>query len=88
MSGGWVVVKLGPRGCLAAGPNDVELAASAPPVSVVDTTGAGDAFNAGLVSALASGTAWPQALEAATGLASRMISRQSRPRSAPARDAR
>ena len=52
-SGGWVVVKLGARGCLAVGPDGAELSASAPAVAVAaDTTGAGDAFNAGLVTAL------------------------------------
>ena len=55
-SGGWVVVKLGARGCLAVGPGGAELSASAPAVAVAaDTTGAGDAFNAGLVTALSGG---------------------------------
>src|SRR5215469_15711285 len=40
-SGGWVVVKLGPRGCIAAGPDGAELAVPAPTGSVADTTGAG-----------------------------------------------
>ena len=53
VSGGWVVVKLGPRGCLAVGPDGTEIAVPAPAVTVADTTGAGDAFNAGLVHALA-----------------------------------
>ena len=51
-SGGWVVVKLGSRGCLALGPDAVELSQTAPSVEVADTIGAGDAFNAGLVLAL------------------------------------
>ena len=55
-SGGWVVVKLGARGCLAVGPGGAELSASAPAVAAAaDTTGAGDAFNAGLVTALSGG---------------------------------
>src|SRR5579875_740574 len=52
-SGGWVVVKLGRAGCLAVGPGGEEITAPAPAVSVTDTTGAGDAFNAGIIHALA-----------------------------------
>jgi sugar/nucleoside kinase (ribokinase family) len=74
-SGRWVVVKLGARGCLAVGPDEAELTAAAPVVAAADTTGAGDAFNAGLVHALSEGGAWPQALEAATRFASAIIAR-------------
>ncbi len=74
-SGGWVVVKLGARGCLAAGPDGTELSAAAPAVVATDTTGAGDAFNAGLVHALSDGADWPGALLAATRLASTIIAR-------------
>jgi sugar/nucleoside kinase (ribokinase family) len=80
VSGGWVVTKLGARGCLAVGPGGVELAASAPAVAVADTTGAGDAFNAALIHALAAGSEWPEALAAATAFASAVISRPSRER--------
>lgn len=76
-SGGWVVVKLGPRGCLAIGPDGAEIAAPAPAVSVADTTGAGDAFNAGLVGALGRGAGWPEALTAATHFATTIIARPS-----------
>jgi sugar/nucleoside kinase (ribokinase family) len=76
-SGGWVVVKLGPRGCLGVGPDGNELAVPAPAVRVVDTTGAGDAFNAGLVHALSEGADWQDALRAATRFASEIISRPS-----------
>jgi argininosuccinate lyase len=86
-SGGWIVVKLGPAGCHAVGPGGVELAERAPVVDVVDTTGAGDAFNAGLVGALAGGTDWPGALRAATQLASTVVARPSADRYA-ARPAR
>jgi sugar/nucleoside kinase (ribokinase family) len=78
--GGWVVVKLGARGCLAAGPDGARLTAGAPAITVADTTGAGDAFNAGLVHALAEGAGWPAALEAATSFASAIIARPSRER--------
>jgi sugar/nucleoside kinase (ribokinase family) len=82
-SGGWVVVKLGARGCLAAGPQGEELTVPAPVVKVADTTGAGDAFNAGLVNALSDGAAWPDALRAATALASAIIARPSSERHRP-----
>jgi sugar/nucleoside kinase (ribokinase family) len=77
VSGGWVVVKLGPRGCVAAGPDGAELAVSAPAMTVADTTGAGDAFNAGLIGALARGADWEEALTAATRFATTIISRPS-----------
>jgi sugar/nucleoside kinase (ribokinase family) len=76
-SEGWVVVKLGARGTIAIGPGGSELSAAAPVVAVTDTTGAGDAFNAGLVQALRSGAEWPAALASACRLASSLISRPS-----------
>jgi argininosuccinate lyase len=86
LSGGWVVVKLGPAGCHAVGPDGREYAVPAPVVDVVDTTGAGDAFNAGLIDALASGADWPAALEAATRLASAIVARPSNDRYTVARE--
>jgi len=77
VSGGWVVIKLGPRGCLAAGPDGEELAAPAAPARVFDSTGAGDAFNAGLIAALSEGLDWPSALRGATSLAARILGRPS-----------
>ncbi|MGZ4243637.1 MAG: carbohydrate kinase family protein [Solirubrobacteraceae bacterium] len=82
-SGGWVVVKLGARGCIAAGPDAAELSAGAPPVTVADTTGAGDAFNAGLVSALSAGEDWPSALQTATRFATEVVGRPSHDRWRP-----
>ncbi len=82
-SGGWVVIKLGPDGCVAFGPNGGRLTSPAPRVDPMDTTGAGDAFNAGLVAALASGRDWDDALAAATGLASSLVARPSNHRHAP-----
>jgi sugar/nucleoside kinase (ribokinase family) len=76
-SGGWVVVKRGSSGCLAVGPDAAEIAVRAPAVNVVDTTGAGDAFNAGLVHALAHGASWGDALAMATQFATTIISRPS-----------
>jgi sugar/nucleoside kinase (ribokinase family) len=83
-SGGWVVVKLGARGCLALGPDGAELSAGAPAVTVgADTTGAGDAFNAGLVTALNGNGGWAAAIEAATRFASEIVSRPSHERWRP-----
>ncbi|MGH2867406.1 MAG: carbohydrate kinase family protein [Solirubrobacteraceae bacterium] len=79
-SAGWIVVKLGARGCLAVGPDGAEHLAAAPAVTVADTTGAGDAFNAGLVRALSEGAPWPAALHSATRFASTIISRPSQHR--------
>jgi sugar/nucleoside kinase (ribokinase family) len=80
-SGSWVVVKLGARGCLAVGPDGSELSAEAPALSAAsDTTGAGDAFNAGLVTALDGGGEWGAAIEAATRFATEIVSRPSHDR--------
>jgi sugar/nucleoside kinase (ribokinase family) len=79
-SGGWVVVKLGADGCLAVGPDGVELAVAAPAVHATDTTGAGDAFNAALVNAVSHGSEWSDALQAATLFASTMVARPSNDR--------
>jgi sugar/nucleoside kinase (ribokinase family) len=76
-TGGWVVVKLGPRGCIAFGPDGARMTTPAPVVEATDTIGAGDAFNAGLVAALAAGRAWSDVLPAATAFASRMVARPS-----------
>jgi sugar/nucleoside kinase (ribokinase family) len=76
-SGGWVVVKLGADGCMAFGPGGGRLQSPAPAVEPADTTGAGDAFNAGLLAALAAGRDWPDALVAATALASSLVARPS-----------
>jgi argininosuccinate lyase len=77
ISGGWVVVKRGADGCTAVGPDGVELSVPAPQVDVVDTTGAGDAFNAGLINGLATGADWPDAMAQAIRLASEIVARPS-----------
>ena len=77
LSGGWTVVKLGSSGTVAAGPDGAVYRASAPRVDVVDTTGAGDAFNAGLIDALSRGASWPEALRTASAVASTVVSRPS-----------
>jgi sugar/nucleoside kinase (ribokinase family) len=80
VSGGWVIVKLGRSGCLAVGPEGVEISAPAPAVTVGDTTGAGDAFNAGVIHALAGGASWHEAMTQATQFATTIISRPSNDR--------
>jgi len=45
--------------------NEVEFRAASPSVSVVDTTGAGDAFNAGFIDALLDGAPPQQIIERA-----------------------
>jgi len=67
-AGGRVVVKLGARGALYAdGPR--QYVATPPPMTPVDTTGAGDCFNAGLLTGLLRGLepAKALALACATG---------------------
>lgn len=55
-----LVVKCGARGALCV-EGDRRHAVGLPPVSPVDTTGAGDCFNAGLIAGLLRGLALPQA---------------------------
>ena len=85
-SGGWVVVKLGGDGCLAVGPGGQEHRVEAPRVDVIDTTGAGDAFNASLMLGLAEGIGWGEALGSAVETASQVVSRPSGDRYPAARD--
>jgi sugar/nucleoside kinase (ribokinase family) len=76
-SGGWCIIKRGTHGALAAGPDQAEFAIAAPRVRVIDTTGAGDAFNAGIVRARKEGRPWQEAARFATLLASTVVSRPS-----------
>jgi ribokinase len=69
---GEVVVTLGPRGATWTDGRTVERV-EALPVAAVDTTGAGDAFTAGLLAARASGAAPREALGAGCGLAARAV---------------
>ena len=55
-----LVVKLGERGVLCVEGTAAHLV-SVPPVAPIDTTGAGDCFNAGLIAGLLTGLALPQA---------------------------
>jgi sugar/nucleoside kinase (ribokinase family) len=78
-SGGWIVVKLGANGCVGVGPDELHRVA-APTVRVTDTTGAGDAFNGGLLYALSNDARYIEALSFATRFASAVVSRSSRDR--------
>ena len=66
------VIKAGEGGAYAASADRV-LHQSADPVPVVDTTGAGDAFNAGFVDGWLSGADLPAALDAAIRAGSRAV---------------
>ena len=76
---GWgaeqVVVKLGAQGCLVAGPgpDDSEFVSAVKVERVIDTTGAGDAFNAGFIAARGAGQDPVQAAQAASRLAAIVI---------------
>lgn len=85
-SGAWVVVKRGSDGCIAAGPGGARAYEEAPTVAVIDTTGAGDAFNAGLVLRLAEGVTVTEALPFAVRVASAVVSRPSSDRYPNRRD--
>lgn len=74
---GWAVVKLGAEGCVAAGPVGAEAASPAQAATVVDSTGAGDAFNAGLLVAMRTGAQFPDALGFAVRVASLVVGRPS-----------
>ena len=75
ITGGVVIVKLGPGGCVASAPAG-ECSVPAPPVEALDTTGAGDAFNAGFLAA-GSGVSLEVALAFAVRVASTVVSRPS-----------
>jgi sugar/nucleoside kinase (ribokinase family) len=72
--GAIVVVKRGPDGAIAIGPDGTLVSASAPMVKVVDTIGAGDVFNAAFLAALARGEPLGDCLAAGTAVASHAIS--------------
>jgi sugar/nucleoside kinase (ribokinase family) len=74
---GWVVVKLGSRGLLAAGPNGARLTIDAPTVKAIDTTGAGDSLAAGLLASLADGHDVARALATGVRVASTVVGRAS-----------
>jgi sugar/nucleoside kinase (ribokinase family) len=72
--GAIVVVKCGPDGAIAIGPDGTLVSVRAPAVKVVDTIGAGDVFNAAFLAALARAEPLGDCLAAGTTVASRAIS--------------
>jgi len=68
------VVKRGPEGAIAIDASGGVVSATAPAVTVVDTIGAGDVFNAAFLAALAQSKPLRDCLEAGTAIASRAIS--------------
>ncbi len=70
-----VVVTLGAAGVMIADPDGAIQAIAAPPVRVVDTTGAGDTFNGVLAARLAAGDRLPGAVSTAVTAASLSVSR-------------
>lgn len=70
---GEVVVKLGPEGALWTNGEEVLWAAAVPVDSAIDSTGAGDAFAAGLLHARAAGASTAESLAAACKLAAQAV---------------
>ena len=66
-------MKLGARGALLRSRDGSAASVAAVPVDVVDTTGAGDSFAAGLLPAWRSGGGWAAALDAGARLAARCV---------------
>ncbi len=80
LSRGTVVVKIGKDGALASRSGASTVHVPAPEVSVQDTTGAGDSFDAGFAVALLQGADLRGCLELGVELASELVSRPSRDR--------
>lgn len=70
---GLVVVKNGPGQIVAQGPEGETRFAPPPATAVIDTTAAGDSFNAGFLAARLSGTPLPEALARGAALARQVI---------------
>ena len=68
-----VVIKRGVAGAAVGSLRGVQLSLPAPMSDVVDTTGAGDAFAAGLISARLEGQDWPAALARANWVGAQAI---------------
>jgi sugar/nucleoside kinase (ribokinase family) len=72
-TGGSAVVKLGGGGAVWAGPDDTVVRLAAPDTRVIDPTGAGDAFAAGLLAAWVTGAERTEALRAGVVLGAHAV---------------
>lgn len=79
-----VIITLGAAGAFYSGDNST-FSVSAPVVTAVDTTAAGDCFNGAIVVALAEGKAWREAIEFAVKAASISVTRMGAQVSVPKR---
>jgi len=79
-----VIVKLGEQGCLLVSPEGSQLL-PAPSVKAVDTTAAGDVFNAGLAVGLSEGLDLPSACRFANSAAALSVTKLGAQASAPTR---
>jgi sugar/nucleoside kinase (ribokinase family) len=70
-----VIIKLGPAGAMLGTRHGIELTRTAPNVSVIDTTGAGDAFAAAFIAAELRGATADVALERAIAAGSDVVTR-------------
>lgn len=68
-----VALKAGPEGAFAIGPDDTLVHEPAPSVPVIDTTGAGDAFNAGFLDAWLSAAPITACLKQGVAQGSRVV---------------
>ncbi len=73
-NGALFIVKCGPNGAFAVGRDGSVISVDAPQVTVIDTIGAGDVFNAAFLASFAKGQPVEASLRAATRSASRAIS--------------
>ena len=81
-----VIVKLGEQGCLLADGEKQQQLIPAPKVKAVDTTAAGDVFNAALAVALSEGKDLPAACAFAAKAGAVSVTRMGAQSSAPSRD--
>ncbi len=79
-----VIIKLGAQGCLLA-ESETTMLIPAPKVNVVDTTGAGDVFNAALAVASSEGASLVEACRFAVRAAALSVTRLGAQRSVPSR---
>ena len=76
LRGGNVVVRLGMSGCLVLQRGSAVVHVPGVPVTIVDTTGAGDAHLGAFIAGLATGLDAPAAAERANGVAALTVTRR------------